>query len=91
VTRISVERVAVFIDWQNLYKGARHAFYDARAPSRLGMVDPVRLGRRLIQLSHGRARELVDVRVYRGRPDPLAIRAATPPTGASRRPGNGPA
>ena len=53
--------MAVFVDWQNLYKGARDAFHDDRAPSRLGMVDPVRLGQRLIQLSHGRDRELVDV------------------------------
>jgi uncharacterized LabA/DUF88 family protein len=68
--RVSAERVAVFIDWQNLYKGARGAFHDAQAPSRLGMVDPIRLGKRLIQLGHGRDRELIDVRVYRGRPDP---------------------
>jgi hypothetical protein len=68
--RVSAERVAVFIDWQNLYKGARGAFHDAQAPSRLGMVGPIRLGKRLIQLGHGRDRELIDVRVYRGRPDP---------------------
>jgi hypothetical protein len=38
----STERVVVFIDWQDPYKGARDAFHDDRAPSRLGMVDPVR-------------------------------------------------
>jgi uncharacterized LabA/DUF88 family protein len=70
VRLVSRERVAVFIDWQNLYKGARTAFHDDRAPGRLGMVDPVRLGQRLLQLSYGRDRELMDVRVYRGRPDP---------------------
>jgi hypothetical protein len=70
VRQVSGERVAVFVDRQNLYTGARDAFHDDRAPGRLGMVDPVRLGRRLIQMSHERDRELIDVRVYRGRPDP---------------------
>jgi len=66
----SVERVIVFIDWQNAYKGARDAFHHRQAPGREGMVDPVRLARRLIQVSRGRSRELTGVRVYRGRPDP---------------------
>jgi hypothetical protein len=43
VRQVSRERVAVFIDWQNLYKGARTAFHDDRGSSRLGMIDPVRL------------------------------------------------
>jgi hypothetical protein len=63
-------RVAVFIDWQNVYMGARHAFHQQRAPRRLGNVDPARLARRLLELSPGADRELVDLRVYRGQPDP---------------------
>lgn len=66
----SSDRVVVFLDWQNLYKGARDAFHDRQAPSRLGMVDPLRLARRLVELSSGRGRELAGVRVYRGQPDP---------------------
>jgi hypothetical protein len=34
------------------------------------MVDPLRLARRLIEVSRGRNRELAGVRVYRGRPHP---------------------
>jgi hypothetical protein len=64
------ERVIVFIDWQNPYKGARDAFHHRQAPGRAGMVDPLRLARRLIEVSRASTRELVGVRVYRGRPDP---------------------
>jgi hypothetical protein len=79
--RASVERVIVFIDWQNVYKGARTAFHGDRGSSRLGMVDPVRLSQRLIQLSYGRGRELTEVRVYRGRPDPTRLRRQPAPAG----------
>jgi uncharacterized LabA/DUF88 family protein len=70
VARRSPERVTVFIDWQNAYKGARDAFHDRWAPGRVGMVDPLQLARRLIEVSRERSRVLVGVRVYRGRPDP---------------------
>jgi uncharacterized LabA/DUF88 family protein len=66
----TTERVIVFIDWQNVYKGARDAFHHRQAPGRAGMVDPLRLAQRLIEMSRGRNRELAGVRVYRGRPDP---------------------
>jgi uncharacterized LabA/DUF88 family protein len=66
----SVERVIVFIDWQNVYKGARDAFHQGQGPRLLGNVGPMRLAQRLIQLTPGRRRELVGVRVYRGQPDP---------------------
>jgi uncharacterized LabA/DUF88 family protein len=64
------QRVAVFIDWQNVYMGARNAFHGVQAPSRLGMVQPTRLAQRLIQPGRASQRELVDIRVYRGQPDP---------------------
>jgi uncharacterized LabA/DUF88 family protein len=66
----STERVIVFIDWQNVYRGARDAFHHRQAPGRAGMVDPRRLASRLIEVSRGRSRKLAGVRVYRGRPDP---------------------
>jgi uncharacterized LabA/DUF88 family protein len=65
----SSERAVVFIDWQNVYKGARDAFHRGQGSGRLGNVDPLRLAQRLMQATP-RTRELVDVRVYRGRPDP---------------------
>jgi len=40
VRQVSRERVGVFIDWQNLDKGARTAIHCDRGPSRRGMVDP---------------------------------------------------
>ena len=34
----TTERVIVFIDWQNVYRGARDAFHNRQAPGRTGMV-----------------------------------------------------
>jgi uncharacterized LabA/DUF88 family protein len=70
MARRTTERVIVFIDWQNVYKGARDAFHQGQGPRLLGNVEPLRLARRLIALTPGRRRELVGVRVYRGQPDP---------------------
>lgn len=60
-------RVVVFLDWQNVYKGARSAFHYNRGPVQLGNVHPMLLGQRLAQARPGR--ELAEVRVYRGQPD----------------------
>jgi hypothetical protein len=68
--RVAPEQVVVFIDWQNLYKGARDAFHQGQGSRLLGNVQPVRLAQRLVQLSPGRRRELRGVRIYRGQPDP---------------------
>jgi hypothetical protein len=67
----STERVVVLVDRQNLYKGARDAFHQGQGPRLLGNVRPLRLAQRLIELTPGRRRALVGVRVYRGsaRPD----------------------
>ena len=69
------DRLVIFIDAQNLYRGARHAFVP---PSELqaachvvGQVDPLALGR-LICARGGQksaAYNLSEVRVYTGRPD----------------------
>ena len=67
------QRVALFLDWQNVLGRAREAFHADSAPVRSvdGQIDPVRLG----ELICGRPpanveRELVSVRVYCGLADP---------------------
>jgi len=62
------DRVVVFLDWQNVYKGARRAFCSPLAPSWEGQVDPVALAEHLAADSPY-DRELRQVRIYRGRPD----------------------
>jgi uncharacterized LabA/DUF88 family protein len=63
----SMDRVVVFLDWQNIYMSARSVFHYNRGPVQLGNVHPMQLGQRLAQARPGR--ELVEVRVYRGQPD----------------------
>ena len=41
------DRVVVFLDWQNGYKGAREAFCTINAPHWEGQVDPVALAEHL--------------------------------------------
>ncbi len=66
-----MHRVMVFLDWQNLYKGARETFGLTGEHHAKGQVHPVALGRLLAgRRPEGRPRELVGVRVYVGRPDP---------------------
>jgi hypothetical protein len=65
-------RVMVFIDHQNAYMRARESFGTSHAdPYTLGQIHPHRLG--LLLNARGRAvdgaRELVQVRVYRGQPE----------------------
>ena len=66
------DKVIVFVDYQNVYRGARRAFFDDNHLEHhtCGQIDPLRLGRRLIQSrpNGSPARELTQVRVYRGRP-----------------------
>jgi hypothetical protein len=63
------DRVVVFLDWQNVYMGARESFRRPQAPSWHGQVDPVALARHLADDSPF-DRELTQVRIYRGIPDP---------------------
>jgi hypothetical protein len=60
-------RVVVFIDYQNVYWGARQTFHHPSDPFWSGQIDPVRLGLRLAADSPF-DRELVQVRIYRGVP-----------------------
>jgi hypothetical protein len=60
-------RVAVFIDWQNVYKTAREAFELRAEPNERGNFSPFNLAR-VLAAGNGRgtAAELVRVEVHRG-------------------------
>lgn len=60
-------RVVVFLDYQNVYKGARSAFHDHWEAHWNGQIDPVRLAEHLAQDSPY-DRTLSQVRIYRGQP-----------------------
>lgn len=68
-------RVGVYIDYSNVYKGARDAFRLDRAAGHRGNVQPVNLAKRVeLQTPDGAPRrdshELTFVKVFRGAPDP---------------------
>lgn len=62
-------RVAVFIDWQNVYMAARRAFGLERMPVERGNFSPYRLSR-LLAAANGRGHtgRLVRVEIHRGLP-----------------------
>jgi hypothetical protein len=63
-------RVVLFLDYQNVYKGARETFHQHWEPSQYGQIDPMKLGLLLVERNPGRnGRTLAGVRVYRGQPD----------------------
>ncbi|MHB1527729.1 MAG: NYN domain-containing protein [Candidatus Dormibacteria bacterium] len=73
-----MSRVVVFIDYQNLYHGAREAFGSPGTDRpTFGHVRPLRLGLLLTQLGDevDPSRELTQVRVYRGEPGPQSLPA----------------
>lgn len=61
------DRVIVFLDYQNVYKGARSAFHESWDAHWLGQVDPVALAEHIAQDSPYN-RTLAQVRIYRGQP-----------------------
>ena len=64
-------RLAVFIDAQNTYRGARDSFFHNSGPSVNGQISPMKLGK-LIEARggpNGASCVLTDVRIYTGRPD----------------------
>jgi uncharacterized LabA/DUF88 family protein len=64
------DRVIVFLDYQNIYRGARDCFHpEPSAPHVAGQISPILLGEHIVTASPF-DRELTGVRVYRGRPDP---------------------
>ena len=69
-----VNRVAVFVDAQNVYQGARAFSQTSRSHRRVGQIAPVELGRLLCGRENpyhpaSEPRVLEQVRVYSGRPD----------------------
>lgn len=81
-------RVVVFLDWQNVYNGARAAFCSPHAPYWQGQVDPVGLAQYLAADSPF-DRKLHQVRIYRGQPgatlDPKGYIASSHQAAAWRR------
>jgi NYN domain len=70
------DRVIVFIDAQNVYKGARDAFGVRNAEGKIqelsifGQIHPMKLGQLICHRPPpGHTRSLTEVRVYTGRPD----------------------
>ena len=64
-------RIAVYIDAQNFYQGARARFFAPGAPRRRGQITPMELGRLLCTRRRNLVeRTLEQVRIYTGRPDP---------------------
>ena len=64
----SSNRVAVLIDWQNVYRLARRAFRLDRSPPARGVVDPVQLAR-IVTKAHSERSELKQIEIFRGLPD----------------------
>ena len=62
------DRVVVFLDYQNVYMGARACFHSRIEPHWCGQIDPLKLGLHLAADSPF-DREHVGVRAYRGLPD----------------------
>jgi len=70
------DRVAVFLDYQNVHLTVRELFVGYGAPPEQALVHPLRIAERII-LKRRRPSELVGVRIYRGRPNPEYHRRAT--------------
>ena len=66
-----MQRVVVFIDYQNTYREARRAFHRDRGPAELEQFWPDAVGDELCRRAdNGSDRVLQQVRVYRGVPSP---------------------
>jgi uncharacterized LabA/DUF88 family protein len=64
------DRMMVFVDYQNTYKGARDAFFPNAATGMEGQFHPLALANVLCQIRQEyRETELTKVLVYRGMPD----------------------
>ncbi len=64
----SLERVCVFVDYQNVFMMARRCFHKGPYGPTAGQIDPLELGQ-LIVSQRRRPSVLQQVRVYRGLPD----------------------
>lgn len=66
-----IDKVVVFVDYQNAHHGALRAFWPANTSPSLGHINPRGLGELLVtkRAANGLPSDLADVRVYRGQPD----------------------
>jgi uncharacterized LabA/DUF88 family protein len=62
-------RIAIFVDYQNVYLSALRVFRPSEVSRSRGHVDPLRLAKRIV-VRRRLGGELTDIRVYRGRPSP---------------------
>ena len=90
---VVADRVVVFLDYQNVYMGARACFHSRIEPHWCGQIDPLKLGLHLAADSPF-DREHVGVRAYRGLPDgtfdPKGFGACTRCPGSFRSAGSWP-
>ena len=64
------DKVIVFLDVQNTYRGARDAFFIPSDHHTFGQFSPIALANYLVSHGpHGSDRILLEVRAYTGRPD----------------------
>ena len=88
----SLDRLAVYIDYQNAYRGARQAFGSESDHHTVGQFDPMRVAKAIAQRKPNypgaKLRTLVEVRIYRGLPgstrDPRGYAAARKQTASWR-------
>ena len=84
------EKLVVFIDDKNIYKGARHAFFDDSYPHYYGQINPAELAKLICSRPPAGVTRLVrQVRMYSGSPDsskePKAYAAHTKQCAAWRK------
>jgi len=84
------EKLVAFIDDKNIYKGARHAFFDDSYPHYYGQINPAELAKLICSRPPAGATRLVhQVRMYSGSPDsskePKAYAAHTKQCAAWRK------
>lgn len=65
-----MDRVTVFVDYQNVHGWARRCFHPIGTHPSDGHIDPLRLGQHLVGRRQ-RPSQLHQVRIYRGRPSPV--------------------
>lgn len=63
-----LERVCVFVDYQNVFMAARRGFHSGPYGPTAGQIDPLKLGQLIVDRRR-RPSVLQQVRVYRGLPD----------------------
>jgi uncharacterized LabA/DUF88 family protein len=66
---MKLRELILFIDNQNVYKGAREAFFSPQDHHSFGQINPMELAKLICKKTLGNA-TLKEVRIYSGRPDP---------------------